>query len=104
MRAPPGHPHVPARNAKSDASHHHACSSFSANVAPKAPAALRSAPVKAFEFNTDSKPWTGGEISDKAGMVALAEKLNPAIGFWGAPHAPRAAYTRRKAPRAIRCG
>uniref|UniRef100_A0A7S0L9K6 Light harvesting protein n=1 Tax=Coccolithus braarudii TaxID=221442 RepID=A0A7S0L9K6_9EUKA len=29
------------------------------------------------------KPWVGStEISDKAGMVALAEKLNPVIGFW----------------------
>jgi len=29
------------------------------------------------------KPWTGSsEIGDKAGMVALAEKLNPVVGFW----------------------
>merc|ERR1719213_1432348 len=29
------------------------------------------------------KAWTGSsEISDKAGMVALAEKLNPVVGFW----------------------
>merc|ERR1712087_713578 len=28
-------------------------------------------------------PWTGSsELSDKAGMVVLAEKLNPVVGFW----------------------
>jgi hypothetical protein len=29
------------------------------------------------------KPWVGStEIADKAGMVSLAQKLNPAVGFW----------------------
>ena len=37
---------------------------------------------------TLEKPWTSGEISDKAGLVALAKKLNPVVGYWGArvPH------------------
>ena len=42
-------------------------------------------------------PWTGSsEISDKAGMVALAEKLNPVVGFWGvlASSPPRACIER----------
>jgi hypothetical protein len=30
----------------------------------------------------DQKPWTTGEISDQAGMEALAKKLNPTVGFW----------------------
>merc|ERR1712061_532399 len=29
-----------------------------------------------------SKPWTSSEISDKAGLQALAKKLNPTVGFW----------------------
>jgi len=34
-------------------------------------------------MNTDQKPWTdSSEISDKAGMVTLANKLNPAFGFY----------------------
>jgi hypothetical protein len=33
--------------------------------------------------SVESKPWTGStEISDKAGMVELAKKLNPTVGFW----------------------
>merc|ERR1719389_1437323 len=31
---------------------------------------------------TLEKPWTSGEISDKAGLVALAKKLNPVVGYW----------------------
>ena len=35
------------------------------------------------EISFEQKPWVGStEISDKAGMVALAEKLNPVVGFW----------------------
>jgi len=28
------------------------------------------------------KPWTSGEISDKAGLTDLAKKLNPIVGYW----------------------
>merc|ERR1719298_152358 len=28
------------------------------------------------------KPWTSGEISDKAGLASLAKELNPIVGFW----------------------
>jgi len=34
------------------------------------------------DISFESKPWTTDEISDKAGMEALANKLNPSIGFW----------------------
>ena len=30
---------------------------------------------------TLEKPWTSGEISDKAGLKALAKKLNPVLGY-----------------------
>jgi len=30
-----------------------------------------------------SVPWSSGEISDKAGLEALAKKLNPVVGYWG---------------------
>jgi len=33
-------------------------------------------------FSTDSKPWTSSEVSDKAGLEALAKKLNPTVGYW----------------------
>ena len=33
--------------------------------------------------STLEKPWTSGEISDKAGLMALAKKLNPVVGYWG---------------------
>jgi len=28
------------------------------------------------------KPWTSGEISDKAGLIELSKKLNPVVGYW----------------------
>merc|ERR1711972_406444 len=34
------------------------------------------------EMGIESKPWSSGEISDKAGLEALAKKLNPTVGFW----------------------
>jgi len=34
------------------------------------------------DFTTEEKPWTSSEISDKAGLEALAVKLNPTVGFW----------------------
>ena len=39
------------------------------------------------EFSPDatpSKPWTSSEISDKAGLEELANKLNPIFGYFGA--------------------
>ena len=27
-------------------------------------------------------PWTSDEISDKAGLMDLAKKLNPIVGYW----------------------
>jgi len=41
------------------------------------------AQVNMFDVSFDQKPWVGSsEISDQAGMKALAEKLNPTVGFW----------------------
>jgi len=42
------------------------------------------APAMSFsdEFTFDAKPWSSGEISDKAGLTELAKKLNPTVGFW----------------------
>jgi len=35
------------------------------------------------DIDFDQKPWgADSDISDKAGMVALASKLNPTVGFW----------------------
>merc|ERR1711881_446468 len=35
------------------------------------------------QISFDEKEWgADSDISDKAGMVALAEKLNPVVGFW----------------------
>ena len=34
------------------------------------------------EFSIEAKPWTSSEVSDKAGLEALAKKLNPVVGFW----------------------
>jgi len=31
---------------------------------------------------TFDKPWSSSEISDKAGLVTLAKKLNPIVGYW----------------------
>jgi hypothetical protein len=54
-----------------------------APVAPAAPAGARaSAKMNLGDISFDQKPWASGEISDKAGMVALANKLNPTVGFW----------------------
>merc|ERR1719269_338868 len=52
--------------------------------APAMPSKLRKAsPRMGLEtLDFDQKPWTSNEISDQAGLEALAKKLNPAVGFW----------------------
>jgi len=52
--------------------------------APAMPSKLRKAsPRMGLEtLDFDQKPWTSNEISDQAGMEALAKKLNPTVGFW----------------------
>jgi len=37
--------------------------------------------AEGLDFSFD-KPWTSGEISDKAGLNELAKKLNPIVGFF----------------------
>eukprot|EP00966_Prymnesium_polylepis_P172693 3993804-Prymnesium_polylepis.1 len=50
----------------------------------KAPTVQPSMSAGLGDISFESKPWTSDEISDKAGMEALAKKLNPTVGFWGA--------------------
>merc|ERR1719181_1114271 len=54
------------------------------SYAPVAPVARASAPkMQLQDISFDSKPWgADSDISDKAGMEALATKLNPTVGFW----------------------
>jgi hypothetical protein len=54
------------------------------SLAPTAVMGRASAPKMSFadEFTFDSKPWTSSEIKDKAGLEALAKKLNPTVGLW----------------------
>jgi len=53
--------------------------------APAVPMTAQRAKVTmsfADDFTTEEKPWTSGEVSDAAGLEALAVKLNPTVGFW----------------------
>jgi len=62
-----------------------ATSVFSISYAPTVAPIGRHASAKmgfSDEVSFDSKPWTSSEISDKAGLEALAKKLNPTVGFW----------------------
>jgi hypothetical protein len=34
------------------------------------------------DITFDQIPWTGGEVSDQAGMIELSKKLNPVVGFY----------------------
>ena len=34
------------------------------------------------DIDFESKPWTTGEISTRAGMMELAKAQNPIVGFW----------------------
>jgi hypothetical protein len=54
------------------------------SLAPTAVMGRASAPKMSFadEFTFDSKPWSSSEIKDKAGLQALAKKLNPTVGLW----------------------
>mmetsp|Transcript_50430 Transcript_50430/g.159645 ORF Transcript_50430/g.159645 Transcript_50430/m.159645 type:complete len:276 (+) Transcript_50430:50-877(+) len=54
------------------------------SLAPTAVMGRASAPKMSFadEFTFDSKPWSSSEIKDKAGLEALAKKLNPTVGLW----------------------
>jgi len=56
---------------------------YAPTVAP-APAATRAAVSMSFgdDFTVEARPWTSNEISDAAGLEALAKKLNPTVGFW----------------------
>jgi hypothetical protein len=51
-----------------------------------APAAVRvTSPVMeatGMAPDLSDKPWTSSEISDKAGLAALAKELNPVVGYW----------------------
>merc|ERR1719329_1153275 len=58
--------------------------SYAPAVAPVAPAMRAVSARMGFtdEVTLDAKPWTSGEISDKAGLEELAKKLNPTVGYW----------------------
>jgi hypothetical protein len=72
-------------------------------LAPSAMPTRTTTPTMAFKTDTPrpdlqsgldftwDKPWTSNEISDKAGLQALAKKLNPIVGYWGARSTPREA-------------
>jgi len=34
------------------------------------------------DFTVEARPWSSGEVSDAAGLEALAKKLNPSVGFF----------------------
>jgi hypothetical protein len=38
-------------------------------------------------------PWTSNEVSDKAGLEALAKKLNPVFGYWGAYRSRKTSFS-----------
>ena len=71
-------------------------SSSCLGLAPSAMPTRTTVPTMAFKTDTPrpdlqsgldftwDKPWTSNEISDKAGLQALAKKLNPIVGYWGA--------------------
>ena len=66
----------------------------------------RAGPIKAVAEGVapdfSDKPWTSGEVKDAAGLKELAKKLNPVVGYWGAPSAGPGRGGRRRRPRAAR--
>jgi len=48
-------------------------------ISTRAPSVTMSVTDK---INAQPLPWTSSEISDQAGLEALAKKLNPTVGFW----------------------
>jgi len=51
-------------------------------MAPTTPVMRTVAPSMGVAPDLSEKPWTSGEISDAAGLEALADKLNPIVGYW----------------------
>jgi len=47
-----------------------------------APVVRTSTPMMGVAPDTSYKPWTSKEISNQAGLEALANKLNPIVGYW----------------------
>ena len=51
-----------------------------------APASVRTRAAVSMSFGDDftveARPWSSGEVSDAAGLEALAKKLNPSVGFF----------------------
>jgi len=54
-------------------------------VAPSAmvaPVVRTTTPMMGVAPDTSYKPWTSDEIKDVEGLTALADKLNPIVGYW----------------------
>jgi len=51
-------------------------------MAPTTPVMRTVAPSMGVAPDLSEKPWTSGEIADAAGLEALADKLNPIVGYW----------------------
>merc|ERR1719258_188778 len=48
----------------------------------RVPAAVKRSIYSFLATDNEARPWTSNEISDAAGLEALAKKLNPTVGFW----------------------
>jgi len=47
-----------------------------------APVMRTTTPTMGVAPDVSTKPWTSSEISDAKGLEALADKLNPIVGYW----------------------